>query len=155
MKLDPPDLDAVRRRLQGAWTLVRWDIDAGDGRTPQQPFGAGATGLIVYTADGWMSAAIARAGRPPLATPSVRQAPPAQQLAAFESYFHYAGPYALRSVDGVVHVVHRVQWSLNPNFVGSEQQRRVDFDGDADLLLSADEPAGAVTRRHRLHWRRP
>lgn len=147
------DLERVRERLLGAWVLERWQV-ATDGREPQQPFGDGATGLIVYTADGWMNASIARAGRASLSTASVRQAPAGEQCAAFESYFNYAGPFALEAIDGVPHVRHEVRWSLNPGFVGTTQLRRIDFDGARRLSLSADEAVGNSLRRHRLDWRR-
>lgn len=147
------DLEHVRERLLGAWALERWQITI-EGRVPQQPFGEGATGLIVYSADGWMNASIARAGRTALSTASVRQAPVAEQCAAFESYFNYAGPFALSSIEGVPHVRHEVRWSLNPGFVGTTQLRRIGFDGGDRLNLSADEPVGNTVRRHRLDWRR-
>ena len=147
-------LDDIRAQLLGAWTLARWGIDFPDGRASSFPFGPDATGLIVYTADGWMNATIARAARAPLSTGSVRQAPTEQQCAAFESYFNYAGPFSLRLIDGLPHVVHAVQFSLNPNFVGSEQVRRIRFDGARRLTLSADERVGDVVRQHRLDWQR-
>ena len=148
------DLDAVRQQLLGAWLLQRWAIEFSDGRAASLPFGADASGLIAYTADGWMNASIARGSRPVLSAPSVRQAPAAEQCAAFESYFNYAGPFTLRRVDGAAHVVHAVRFSLNPNMVGSEQVRRIQFDGDDRLTLSADEAVGGVVRQHRLEWRR-
>jgi hypothetical protein len=103
-----------------------------------------------------MSACIARAARAPLSSESVRSAPQAERLAAFESYFHYAGPYRLQSVDGRLQVVHRVTHALNPNFVGTEQVRNVDFDGQGVLTLSASDtlPGSLVARHHRLRWQR-
>ena len=148
----PISLDTVRELLLGAWRLVGWRITSA-GRA-SEPFGPGADGLIVYTADGWMNASIARADRARLSAGSVRQASDSEQCAAFESYFNYAGRYTLRAIDGVAHVVHSVQFSLNPNFVGSEQVRRIHFDGDDRLSLSADEPVGGGLRQHCLDWRR-
>ena len=149
-----PNLDDIRAQLLGAWTLARWGIDFSDGRAASFPFGADATGLIVYSAGGWMNASIARTGRTPLSASSVRKAPVAEQCAAFESYFNYAGPYSLRVIDGQAHVVHAVHFSLNPNFVGSQQVRRIHFEGADKLTLSADERVGDVLRQHRLDWRR-
>ena len=77
--------------LLGVWNLVRWEITSADGRPTTYPFGPNATGLIQYTHDGGMAACIARAGRAPLASASVRSAPEAERLAAFESFFQYAG----------------------------------------------------------------
>jgi hypothetical protein len=134
-------------------------IAYGDGRPDTLPFGDAATGLIVYGPDGFMSAAIARAGRRPLSTESVRSAPEAERLAAFESYFHYAGPYELRRGPALptgLQVHHHVTMALNPNFVGTTQVRDVAFDAEGRLTLSASDavPGSAVARHHRLLWRR-
>lgn len=142
--------------LLGTWHLVRWDIGYGDGRTPTLPFGAGATGLILYSNDGTMSACIARAPRARLSSDSVRSAPEAEQVAAFESYFQYAGPYVIRGVPGQQQVTHYVTHALNPNFVGTEQVRDITFADDGSLTLSASDtsPGTSFARHHRLVWRR-
>lgn len=142
--------------LLGTWRLLRWEIAYSDGRPSSHPYGPDATGLIQYTHDGGMSACIARAGRARLSSDSVRSAPEAERLAAFESYFQYAGRYQLRDIDGQPHVVHRVSHALNPNFVGTEQVRRMDFAADGTLTLSASDqlPGSAVLRHHRLIWTR-
>ncbi len=142
--------------LLGSWHLLRWEITYGDGRPTTLPYGEAATGLIVYAADGWMNACIARGGRPPLSSASVRTAPEGERLAAFESYFAYAGAYMLRERDGRTQVVHRVTHALNPNFVGSEQVRNVEFDAAGCLTLSASDrvPGTEVARHHRLQWER-
>jgi hypothetical protein len=142
--------------LIGAWHLLRWDITYADGRAASLPYGADATGLLLYTPDGWMSASISRAVRPSLSSASVRSAPEVERLAAFESCFTYAGPYRLRQQGGKMQVVHTVMQALNPNFVGTEQVRDMSFDAQARLTLSASDtlPGSAVARHHRLQWER-
>ncbi len=133
--------------LVGAWHLVAWEVLT-DGQH-DEPFGSGATGVITYTADGMMQATIAAADREPYTGPSARRSPDAEVADAARTYFSYAGPWHL---DGEV-VVHDVTHALDPGFVGSEQRRHVDLDGDL-LVLSATEPIGETSRRHRLTWRR-
>lgn len=142
--------------LLGTWHLVRWEIAYGDGRASTLPFGAEASGLIQYTNDGGMSACIARGGRGRLSSDSVRSAPETERLAAFESYFQYAGSYEIRGVEGQQQVVHRVTHSLNPNFVGTQQVRNMSFAPDGGLTLSASDtvPGTDVARHHRLIWSR-
>ena len=142
--------------LLGTWHLVRWEITYGDGRVPTRPFGAQATGLIVYSHDGTMNACIARGGRARLSSDSVRSAPEAERLAAFESYFQYAGPYEIRGEPGHQQVVHTVTHALNANFVGTRQVRNMEFAADGTLTLSASDtvPGSAVARHHRLVWSR-
>lgn len=142
--------------LLGTWSLLRWEIAYDDGRPTTLPFGTQATGLIVYSSDGWMSACIAQGGRAALSSASVRQAPEAERLAAFESYFHYAGRYRLRQGEQGLQVLHEVTHSLNPGFVGSQQVREVHFDAQGVLTLSASErvPDASALRHHRLLWQR-
>lgn len=142
--------------LLGTWHLVRWDISYGDGRKSSYPYGEDATGMIQYTHDGYMQACIARAGRARLSSDSVRSAPETERLAAFESYFQYAGRYAMRGEPGRQQVVHSVTHALNPNFVGSEQARDMRFEGSDQLTLSASDtlPQSTVARHHRLTWSR-
>lgn len=145
--------------LLGTWHLVRWEIVYGDGRPPTLPFGEAPQGLIVYAHDGTMNACIARAARQPLSSESVRSAPVAERLAAFESFFQYAGPYEYRADPALptgAQVVHHVTMALNPNFVGTDQVRNVEFAADGTLTLSASDtvPGSGVARHHRLQWRR-
>lgn len=142
--------------LVGTWHLVRWEITYGDRRKPTLPFGDQATGLIQYTTDGFMNACIARGGRTQLSSDSVRSAPEAERLSAFETYFQYAGPYAIRGEPGRQQVVHTVSHSLNPNFVGTQQVRNMEFADNGDLTLSASDtvPGTDTARHHRLTWAR-
>jgi hypothetical protein len=138
-----------REDFIGAWSLVDWRIEYSDGAVTR-PFGEGAHGYIVYSAGGIMTASIAKAAREPFGIANARNASEAQKGGAFNSYFHYAGPWSL---DGEV-VVHSVTMSLNPDMTGTDQRRLAVFDGKGGLTLSAKEKLkdGAV-RHHILQWR--
>ena len=142
--------------LVGGWQLQLWQITYGDGRQPSMPFGSDASGLIVYAPDGWMNASISRAGRPPLSSESAKTAPAEERLAAFDGFFSYGGRYRLVREDGIDYVIHSVTQSVNPNLVGTEQKRRMDFAADGSLTLSAADrlPGSQVARLHRLTWKR-
>ncbi len=106
--------------------------------------------MLIYSNDGWMSAAIGQSGRTPFPEDvSYRKLPDAVKATAFSSYFHYAGRY--RVVDG--DVLHYVTQSLNPNFPGTEQLRHAELDGHT-LVLSGKDQSGDVTRFHSLVWHR-
>jgi hypothetical protein len=113
--------------------------------------------MILYSADGHMCACIARGRRSKLSSDSVRSAPEAERLAAFESYFQYAGPYEVRGGPGEQQVVHTVTHALNPNFVGTQQVRTMAFaEAGRQLTLSASDtlPGTTIARHHRLVWSR-
>lgn len=136
--------------LVGGWTLLGWRIEYADGRI-SWPFGDGAQGQILYTADGCMSATISAANRSALSEQNVRNVPLAEQAEAFASYFHYAGRWR---IDGA-NVVHQVELGLNPGFPGSLQIRRVEIIDTSRMILSAEEPLSDGTqRRHAIEWQR-
>lgn len=140
--------------LVGGWRLARWEVvylDAsGTERRRTFPFGPDATGLLLYTPDGWMSATIAAAGRRAFDAPNPRETPAEARAAAFDGYFSYAGRYR---VDGG-RVVHELAVALNPGMLGAPQVRDARLEGDR-LELSASEPTADGGRRlHRLLWAR-
>lgn len=135
--------------LLGTWSLVTWDIQYSDQRPVTYPYGADAQGMLVYAPDQHLSVVICSAGRPRLATESVRKAPVEQKVGAFETYFSYAGSWELRD-DAVVH---RLAFALNPNFIGTDQVRQLLLEGDRLTLSTTDDVKG-VERRHRLVWKR-
>ena len=145
--------DLTADRLVGAWQLQRWETVrevAGQGRTASLPFGAGAVGLLLYTADGWMSATIMADGRRPFSRANPRSASAVERAAAFDGYFSYAGRW---SVEGS-RVRHEVTVALNPAMVGTLQVREARLVGRR-LTLSAEEATEDGLRRHRLVWKRP
>ncbi len=133
----------------GTWNLVDWRIEYSDGGVTR-PFGDCPHGYIIYSADGIMSASIARGRRAALGIANARNAAVEQKAEAFDSYFHYAGPWRIEGTD----VVHAVTMSLNPDMSGTEQRRLAVFDNAGGLELSAHEALkGGASRRHVLQWK--
>ena len=139
-----------RTDLVGAWDLVTWVIEHDGAQPPSHPYGSDASGQIIYSADGRMSAVISRADRAALSTASPREAPASECRDAMVSFFCYAGSWEL---DGNT-VIHRLTLALNPAMLGTEQRREARLTGDI-LELSATESLGAGrSRTHRIQWRR-
>lgn len=140
--------------LVGAWILASFETTFSDGRPPVAPFGPDATGLLLYTADGHMSATLSRADRAPLAGTTLettRRADDAAKAAAFDSTLTYAGRWHLSGDD----VVHEVCHALSPGIVGQRNRRRATLrDGRLALSYTRGAPSG-VTRTFTLVWRRP
>ncbi|MFZ1744005.1 MAG: lipocalin-like domain-containing protein [Pontixanthobacter sp.] len=134
----------------GAWSLTDWRIEYSDGAVTR-PFGEGAHGYIAYAQSGIMTASIAKAERADFGIPNARNASPAQKSEAFDSYFHYAGPWHLEGD----YVVHDVTMSLNPDMTGTKQRRLAVFDGKNGLMLSAHEKIkDGASRHHILQWQK-
>ena len=105
--------------LTGTWHLVEWT--AGD----DHPLGRDAAGLLIYSAEGFMSAFLSRAD-------------------GWSDALAYSGTWELRGRD---EVVHRVSVSTREGFVGAELVRSVSW-LDGDLVLTTPPPVNV------LRWRR-
>lgn len=88
-------LPRLKDALPGTWRLRSWRIH--DDRTAdgaRAPFGDDATGVLVYTADGTMSALITKSGRAPFSG-SPRGSDAQSRAEAFDGAFAYAGRAAM------------------------------------------------------------
>lgn len=137
--------------IEGAWQLKSWLIRYPDDREPANPFGASPRGLLLYSPDGWMSAAVHRDSRVTFpAGASPRKLGHELITEAYWSYFHYAGTWRIEGD----RVIHSVQHSLNPAMVGTKQVRQMTLI-PPQLTLTGIEPIVEGQRIHELVWFRP
>ena len=128
----------------GAWRLESWSLVYEDGRADEYPLGRKATGFILYTADGHMSATLARAGRLAMARDDAEA-----KAEAYDSCFAYAGRYEVRK--GVAY--HSIEVATNPALAGITSTRHILLDGTR-LTLSGPDFSPDAPRFHRIIWRR-
>lgn len=132
----------------GTWRLKRWETRHADGRVTC-PLGPDAVGYLVYTPGGFVSVAIMRADRAAFAGDDLLGGTPEERAAAAGSYVTYCGRYEVR--DGAV--IHHVELSLFPNWVGVEQVRFAEVEGDALTITTRPLRIGGETV-NRLVWER-
>lgn len=137
-------MTSLAAALIGTWQLERWELVYEDGRPAECPLGEDAVGLIMYTADGHVSALLARAAR---SGPDLGDAD--GKARAFDGFFGYAGRYV--AGEGVVR--HQIAIASNPALTGVESLRYGQLAGDR-VILSGPDFAAASPRSHRIVWRR-
>lgn len=130
--------------LVGAWRLENWALVYEDGLPPEYPLGSDAKGFIMYTADGHVSAMLARSGRATMAPATT-----GDKAKAYDESFGYSGRYEVR--DGAV--FHSIEVSTNPALPGFTSTRRIALDGDR-LTLTGPDFLPNVPRHQRIIWRR-
>lgn len=139
--------------LVGSWELVDWTVSVGE--RSRRPWGGRAKGLLTYTGDGRMWAALMATDRPDVPTRTLSEAPPNIRAAAASGFVTYAGSY---SVDGE-DVIHHVELSLLPNYVGNDERRHIEWietgNGyDLQLTTPPTETERGRVVVERLHWTR-
>jgi hypothetical protein len=143
--------DALRAALLGAWRLETWEAIGEDGSV-EHPMGIDPEGVVVYTPDGTMMTTIGRSDRAPIGGGDVVGGPADERLAAFSSFIAYTSRFEVDGSD----VLHHVEMSLFPNWVGTTQRRHVTLSADGQELVLEADPfllRGRVARQ-RLTWRR-
>jgi len=134
MSIQPED-------LIGAWHLVDTWVDNADG-TQTRHQGPTPKGIIMYTADGHMSA-ITRWSERPFPQSGVTDADKARM---FDTYLSYAGRWSL---DGN-QVTHHIEHALNDTWVGLDRPRQIEKRGDHMYFTGPAGDGGHAT----IIWQR-
>ncbi|HEX4199343.1 MAG TPA: lipocalin-like domain-containing protein [Caulobacteraceae bacterium] len=144
---------SLRDALIGVWRAVactETDVATGEvilpmGRRPQ--------GLLLYSADGYMSAQMCAADRRHFAGGDLYRGAPEDYVAASVTYIAYSGPYYVDEARGLVE--HEMEVSFFPNWKGQRQLRIVGLDGD-QLVLTTARPTlfNGALKTASITWRR-
>ena len=107
---------------------------------------SGSTGMLIYAADGHLSAVLSLSPRAPSGSQSLERA--RDMSVASSEYVSYAGTWRLEGE----RIHHAVQISLVPEVMGQTLTRHVVLSNG--LLVLSYSPATGTPRTHRLSWRR-
>lgn len=118
--------------LVGVWRLVSFhDVDDA-GQTSTGPLGADPSGLLIYTEDGHVSVSMMRT-----------EPGPAPGFMGYAGRWHRKGNQ----------VIHWIEVTPRPDWVGTEQIRAAELAGDR-LILHAQTMVHGHCQRRVLVWRR-
>jgi hypothetical protein len=73
-----------------------------------------------------------------------------EKLKAIETYIHYCGPYEVKGDK----VIHHVEVSLFPNWVGTDQMRFFEFSGNRLTLSTPPFERGGIQHSAVMIWER-
>jgi hypothetical protein len=135
--------------LIGTWRLVSYELESADGAI-SYPYGQDPSGYLIYAADGYMSVAFMTSGRVPYASGDRLRSTPEERAAAADSYVSYCGRYELRDD----RVIHHIEVSLFPNWVGVAQTRYITLAGNRLTLRTPPLLMGGSTQTGHVTWER-
>jgi hypothetical protein len=114
---DAQPAETLREQLLGTWQLV------------SHPYFTDAVGRLLYAADGQMCVTLMRPDRQKFSTASPFGGSTAEERAAAAAgYFNYCGSYHVNEEKGIV--TERIDLSLFPNWVGTEQMTFISVSGN-------------------------
>ena len=134
----------------GVWTLVSFERRMPDGALTH-PMGDKPVGRLTYDAMGHMTAQLMNPDRPQFRKALSGLGSAKEKGAAYDGYTAYYGTYSVNEKEHVV--IHHVEASLYPNWVGGEQRRLYEFSGGNLILRAVNGLAGPGTES-RLVWER-
>ena len=135
--------------LVGTWKLVSWENRSLDGQV-SYPLGEDAVGYISYSQDGYVFVSMMRHDRAEFAAGDLLRASAEEKAHAAETYMTYCGTYDFRGNT----VVHHVELSLFPNWVGVDQERLVEIAGNRLTVSTRPMLLGGIQRSGHLIWER-
>jgi hypothetical protein len=134
-------------RFHGAWRLVSIETRREDGELFRR---GERTGYLLYTDDGYVSVAFMKEDRPRFASGDIRGGSVEEKVAAVEGYVSYCGRYEVREDT----VIHHIEVSLFPNWVGVRQERAYEFKGDRLTLSTPLMLVGGKQLSTHVIWER-
>src|SRR5262245_47205212 len=143
---------SVRDKFIGTWKLVSWKIEQADGEVTDSPLGSNPLGWIMYQSGGRMCVALMRPNRPKFASNNLVEATPEEIKAGFEGYMGYCGSYEVNEEERFV--IHHLQLSWFPNWIGTDQKRYFEFTGNQLMLKTPPVTFLGAAQVHRLIWER-
>jgi hypothetical protein len=142
---DPPSSESSRRHVEA------YPLGEQEGRRSNHvPVRCGRAGLIVYGEDGYMSVALMRRRRKAFDAGDLLRGTPEEKAKAAEEYVSYCGRYDFEGET----VIHHVELSLFPNWVGVDQERLVEIDGGRLTLSTRPLLLDGIEQTAHLVWER-
>jgi hypothetical protein len=136
--------------LIGTWRLVSWENRSSVDGQISYPLGKEATGYLMYNEDGYMFVGIMGPNRLRFAADDLLSATIEEEAQAEETYVSYCGRYKFLGDT----VVHHVELSLFPNWVGGDQERLIELSGNRLTLSTRPILLRGIQQTAHLIWER-
>ena len=114
-------------KFAGAWRLLECYGKWSDGGV-SYPYGKEPQGQLIYDGHGRFSGQISNNDRPAFQSGNLLKGTTEEIKTAFEGYIAYYGTYEVDEADN--QVTHHVENSWFPNWIGDDQTRNYEFEGE-------------------------
>jgi hypothetical protein len=140
----------IKDKIIGTWKLVSWKYNDEHG-TPVDFFGEEPGGILMYDKSGYMNAQLNMDNRASFRSESLTDGTDEEIRKAYLSYAAYYGKYYEKSPGEIVHIV---EGSLFPNWVGHEEIRYGKIQGEYLILSTPPIQAKGKKIVFNVNWKR-
>ncbi|MCL4335560.1 MAG: lipocalin-like domain-containing protein [Candidatus Thermoplasmatota archaeon] len=138
----------VEEKILGCWALESFTFDFYNGNSIT-PFGESPLGILIYNKCGYMSANLMKPDRVKFAS-NDQSVATYNELSDSANYIGYAGKYVIHENE----IIHHVETSYFPNWVGTSQRRFYSLSDDKLTLSTEPLMNGGVKVVAKLVWNR-
>jgi hypothetical protein len=135
------------QKFIGTWKLISIETRDENGELFRRGH---RTGYLLYSEEEYMSVAFMKEDRPTFASGDIRRGTVEEKMAAVEGYVSYSGRFELKGNK----VIHHIEVSLFPNWVGVSQERLYEFEGDCLTLSTSLMLVGGRQLSTHVIWAR-
>jgi hypothetical protein len=139
----------IKNQLAGTWQLISYKVQDTTGQV-SYPYGQDAIGYLIYTHDGFMSATLMSSSRPRFAAADPTGGSLEERAVATQTYLAYCGKYETQGNQ----IIHHIEASLFPNWVGIDQKRFFEFEDNKLTLKTPPLLVGGKEQVASLTWER-
>ena len=122
-----------REQVIGTWKLLEYTRTNTAGER-YYPLGKDATGFLIYTQDGYMSAQLMAQERPEYTLEGLHNGTLEEMARSAHGYHAYSGKYEVDEENQTLY--HHMEVSLIPNRLGKMQDRKIVMDGTKITITS-------------------
>lgn len=140
----------IKEKIIGTWKLVSWKYKGEDNQLFDF-FGESPQGILMYGASGYMNAQLMKAERSNFLSESLTDGSLEEVREAYLSYAAYYGKYYENSPGEIIHIV---EGSLFPNWVGHQEIRYGQINGEYLILTTPPIHAKGKEIIFIVTWRR-
>lgn len=141
-------------KLIGTWVLLEYRTESLKSKQVEWPFGSCPKGILIYSPEGYMSAQVMRPGTPKHQGQEFLSGTDEQLAEAMRHYLAYSGRFTVPDMASTEkstrRVIHEVEMSSYPNWIGTTQERVAHIEGDV-LELSTVHPLVISVRHMQSH----
>lgn len=138
-----------REKFIGAWKLISVEVRYAEGNVISL-YGENPAGMLLYAPGGQVSVHLMDRSRPAFSGKDKSLGTPEETKAAVTGYEAYFGTFEVH--EDSQSIVHHVEGSLFPNWIGSDQLRFYEFCDGRLILTTPPIPYSGTTLVGALTW---